>query len=76
MVIPGRGCAGDAPSWMDPAATARHRWQVYPGDRRKRHIQKEFQRKAAAAIRDRSVLATQDWTGVTAILKTILTAFD
>ncbi|MGB6581554.1 MAG: hypothetical protein WBF34_26935 [Streptosporangiaceae bacterium] len=45
-------------------------------DGHKRRIRKDFERKARAARRDLAVVATQDWSGVAAILETILTAFD
>lgn len=53
---------------------ASYQGAIFP--RHKRRIQEEFELKVAAAIRDPAVQATQDWSGVTAIVETILTAFD
>ncbi len=47
---------------------------IFP--RHKKRIQEEFELKVAAAIQDPAVQATHDWSGVTAIVETILTAFD
>jgi hypothetical protein len=45
-------------------------------DAHKRRVRKEFERKVHAARRDPAVVATQDWSGVTAIVEAILAAFD
>jgi hypothetical protein len=35
-----------------------------------------FHAKIAAAVRDKASVAAQDWTGITAIIQTILGAFE
>ena len=54
----------------------RRSYQGAIADHEKTRIQDAFRLKVATAKQDPAVLATQDWSGVTAIVETILTAFD
>jgi hypothetical protein len=63
--------------WEGPGGgKGRRKYQGALSSREKARIQDAFRRKVAVARRDPTMLATQDWSGVTAIVETILTAFD